>query len=258
VLVSVALFVVSAFFLSLQRQHLFKSDTQSLGPLPGLISVLFLNNGAAVSQYYLVWVAMDVFKLYSLTRLESERLYLSYKADPRNVDALFFLANVVPYDRASAKLVIKYLKRSLCIRDTWKGYMYIGFLYYFYLRNYGRAVKYFKLSASMSGSRPYVKSLAFMAYYRAGRLRLAKQYLLSVYSSTKNKRRKRILRRKIRWIDTLIALNRLVKLFREREGKYPCNLEELVEKGYLKKVPPDPFGRGYYIDSKTHLVKSRI
>ncbi|MCD6419920.1 MAG: hypothetical protein J7L41_04305 [Synergistetes bacterium] len=256
-LLLVVFFAVSVLMLSLHDTHTLM-EIHPIAQSPWLMRFIFLDNRVAVSQYYLIRVAMDIFRICKYSSLECERLYLSYKADPNNSAALFFLANVVPCNKRGAITVLRYLKASLCIKDTWRGYMYIGFLYYFYLEDYSRAAKYFRLSARMPNSKPYVRSLALMAYYRSGRLTLAKQYLLSVYHSTNDKRRKKILLRKIRWIDTLIILNKTVVFFKKIEGRYPRTLRELVEKGYIKKIPVDPFGKGYYIDPNTHRVKSRI
>lgn len=50
-------------------------------------------------------------------------------------------------------------------------------------------------------------------------------------------------------IDT-VALNNAIQLFGAQEGRNPTNLNELVDKKYLPKLPAAPFGTSIRYDAK--------
>lgn len=54
-------------------------------------------------------------------------------------------------------------------------------------------------------------------------------------------------------IDTA-SLNNAVELFNAQEGRYPKDLNELVEKKYLGKLPAPPVGMKFQYDAKEGKV----
>ena len=54
-------------------------------------------------------------------------------------------------------------------------------------------------------------------------------------------------------IDTA-ALNKEIELFGAQEGRYPTDLNELVTKKYLGKLPTPPFGTKLQYDAKNGKV----
>jgi len=55
-------------------------------------------------------------------------------------------------------------------------------------------------------------------------------------------------------IDTA-AINNAITLFKEAEGRYPADLNELVAKHYLREVPKAPYGMKIDYDASTGTVK---
>jgi len=54
-------------------------------------------------------------------------------------------------------------------------------------------------------------------------------------------------------IDTT-SLNKSIELFGAQEGRYPTDLNELVTKKYLGKIPTPPFGTKLQYDAKNGKV----
>lgn len=50
------------------------------------------------------------------------------------------------------------------------------------------------------------------------------------------------------------ALNKQIELFGAQEGRYPIDLNELVTKKYLSKIPTPPFGTKLQYDAKQGKV----
>jgi hypothetical protein len=57
----------------------------------------------------------------------------------------------------------------------------------------------------------------------------------------------------IKAVDT-VALNKAIELFFVQEGRFPKDLDEMVEKGLISKIPPAPAGMKIVYDAKDGLV----
>ncbi len=57
----------------------------------------------------------------------------------------------------------------------------------------------------------------------------------------------------VKVVDTA-ALNKAIELFYVQEGRFPKDLEELVEKKLIPKIPPAPAGKKIVYDAKAGLV----
>jgi hypothetical protein len=53
----------------------------------------------------------------------------------------------------------------------------------------------------------------------------------------------------------LVSVSQAIKMFEAAEARSPKNLDELVEKGYLKKLPTPPAGMKFHYDPSTTQVK---
>ncbi len=59
--------------------------------------------------------------------------------------------------------------------------------------------------------------------------------------------------RAIKAVDTA-ALNKAIELFYVQEGRFPKDLEEVVEKKFIREIPPAPVGTKIVYDAKAGVV----
>lgn len=78
--------------------------------------------------------------------------------------------------------------------------------------------------------------------------------LQGMLKNTADKNTKRLISARVTRLEGLILLRDAVKIFRVKEGRSPDQLEELVDKRYLKELPQDPFRRGYGLDEQGQPV----
>lgn len=57
----------------------------------------------------------------------------------------------------------------------------------------------------------------------------------------------------IKAVDTA-ALNKALELFYVQEGRFPQDLDEVVEKKFIREIPPAPAGMKIVYDAKTGVV----
>ena len=53
----------------------------------------------------------------------------------------------------------------------------------------------------------------------------------------------------------VVSVNQAIQMFGADEGRYPADLNELVTKGYLRKIPEPPFGTQLVYDAAKGEVK---
>lgn len=219
--------------------------------------LIFLKNYPAIAEFYLISGIMHFVSKSKDTEFIAKELYNGYKADPYIKETIFFLGNVVPIKKEEIEMANKYLKLSATYGIDWHIFLYIGYNLLFNLKEYEKAARYFYIASKLPGAKPYVHSMLIMAYYRKNDIKSALLYLITLYKDTENPGRKKFLLKKIEWLQNIVELNKKVKMFYEKEKRYPDSLKELLHKGYIKEIPIDPFGKGYYFDKKTHTVKSK-
>ena len=58
----------------------------------------------------------------------------------------------------------------------------------------------------------------------------------------------------VKTIDT-VSLNQTIQAFNAAEEHFPKDLNELVQKGYYREIPPPPYGMKYDYDPATGVLK---
>ena len=54
----------------------------------------------------------------------------------------------------------------------------------------------------------------------------------------------------------LTTISRAIQIFSAEKGRYPKDLQEMVDEGYLQSYPKEPYGGEYIYDAATGKVKS--
>jgi len=60
--------------------------------------------------------------------------------------------------------------------------------------------------------------------------------------------------RAIKTVDTA-ALNKAIEMFYVQEGRFPKDLDEVVEKKFIPEIPPAPAGMKIVYDAKAGIVR---
>ncbi|MCM8803898.1 MAG: hypothetical protein NC833_01425 [Candidatus Omnitrophica bacterium] len=59
-------------------------------------------------------------------------------------------------------------------------------------------------------------------------------------------------------MDDILYLKNKINTFKIQEGRYPKSLEELVEKGYIEKLPSPPEEIEFIYDPKTGSISGKV
>lgn len=143
--------------------------------------------------------------------------------------------------------------------DVWRLAFNLGYNYFFYLADPGRAAGYIAQAARLPGGPVYLPGLATRMYAEAENPEVALEFLAAMWAQTDNSYVKAELETRMK--ELIIerdarSLERAVARYRERSGSFPRRVQELVVGGDLGKVPEEPFGGEYVLDATTGKITS--
>jgi len=132
--------------------------------------------------------------------------------------------------------------------DSWKLYYGLGFIYYTEMKDYGKAAEAFERGAKVPKAHPFLRILAARMAQHAGEFETARMLWTTTYETSTDKDIQRNAvdhLRALRVDEDVTQLEKLVSLYRERTGRLPGTVGDLVKTGLIGGVPADPTGQPY-------------
>ena len=190
-------------------------------------------------------------------------LRISTELDPHLLIAYrfgaIFLASEPPEGAGQPEQAIELLRHGIVANPGyWRFWQDIGFIYYWDLKDYPRAVKAFTVGSRQPGALYWMKAVAAMIASKGGDTRTSVLLWTQIYQSAENAQMKENALEHLAAFkaqDEIETLNQLLRRFREAQGRPAHSLRELVAAGLLKGVPEDPSGIPYTVgrDGKATL-----
>jgi hypothetical protein len=167
-----------------------------------------------------------------------------------------FLAEPYPGGPGRPDQAVALLERGIA-QDSgrWEYYFDGGFVYYWWLQDYGRAADWFLRGAARPGSPEWLKPLAaatLSGANPASSRALWQQLLSSDVQYIRTQAEERL--QQLDAIDAIARLTPILQRFIDREKRVPRSWEELAAAERLRGVPVDPTGMRFYFDPKAGYV----
>jgi hypothetical protein len=174
----------------------------------------------------------------------------SQELDPYFQDPYWFVQAIFPWVVNEPKKAISFLEKGISYRD-WDWFLpyYVGIDYFYFLRDHTNAAKYLFKAAKISNN-PHLATLAANISQRARQTEITIFFLNDLYESYKRTNQEeaaKIIAKRLKAIKGVLVLEKAIKKYKTLFGKLPPNLEELVEKDIIKKLPKNPYGIPYYL-----------
>ncbi|MCK5162589.1 MAG: hypothetical protein KAQ72_02675 [Desulfobacula sp.] len=118
---------------------------------------------------------------------------------------------------------------------------YIGFNYYYFLKDNKKASKYLMEASKLPGCPYYIASLAARLSLYSFQHRNGIVFLKEMLKNTKDKKAKKEFELRIATLEILEYLENKVTLYHSVYKKYPESLKKLVTSGLIDKIPDDPY-----------------
>ena len=141
--------------------------------------------------------------------------------------------------------------------DNWKLYYDLGFVYYVNLKDYDKAAEIFSKGAELPNAHPFMRVMAAQMAQHSGDFETARMLWTTSYQSTHDKQiRQNALEhlRALRVDEDATRLQQGVTQFGERTGRLPGSMSELASAEGLARIPQDPDGHPYELDSAGRVL----
>ncbi len=187
---------------------------------------------------------------------QAERLFrVIYDLDPTFKGATRFGALVLAQDAGEPDAALALLERAE--RDNpgaWEYAFDRGFIYQTVKRDFAAAGEAYRVASAHPGAPPVAARLAGLAFARLGDRETAREVWLAVFDEAANEMMRNVASRNLRNLDMEDAEASLAEAVRhwtaERTG-LPGKWGELVEAGYLSRLPVEPWGGTFVLDPET-------
>jgi hypothetical protein len=164
-----------------------------------------------------------------------------------------FLAEKPPAGAGQPLAALRLLRRGIVANpEYWRLWQDLGFIYYWDLQDYAGAARAFQTGSERPGAQIWLKTLAAAVAARGGRLETARLLWSEIYRHAENDQIRRSAQDHLMALVTqqdLDRLNCLLAQYRKDFGRQAHTFGELVAAGSLSRMPEDPTGAPYVIDS---------
>ncbi len=169
--------------------------------------------------------------------------------DPYFLDPYIFGEGVLTWEAGMIKEMNKLLLKGMRYRNwDWNLPFSLGFNYFYFLKDKRRGAYYIMRASELPGSFPFLPQLAARLKYESGDTYGAIIFLKNMYSQISNQDLKTSLLVRIKALEAIYSLEKGVNEYKRRYHKIPKRIEELIERGIIKRIPEDPYGGKFYLD----------
>lgn len=169
-----------------------------------------------------------------------------------------FLTEAYPMGPGRPDQAVKLLERAI-ERDfgRWEYYYDIGFVYYWWLRDYKTAAEWFMKGADRPQAAEWLRPLAATTLATGGDRATSRQLWTRLLNSDAAFLRSQaeLRLRQIDAMDTIAELTPILQRFIDREGRIPRSWQELATAEGLRRVPADPTGVPFVFDPKVGRIE---
>lgn len=175
--------------------------------------------------------------------------------DPRFAYPYAFAELVLPgLDPSSVADAIAIGKSGVEHASDWRIPFYLAFSHYQYRDDLTDAIKYFHIAADTPGIPTGIRGTALNFGTQTDRRAQTRDIWVSIYQSSNDEILRAQAQDNITHIDILTILDKAVRMYKNINGVYPTQTDDLRRAGILSEIPQDPLGFTYTIDKDGKLV----
>ncbi len=163
--------------------------------------------------------------------------------DPYFVDPYMLAEGLLAWDAGKPEEANQLLIKGLKYRTwDWRLPFFVGFNYFYFLKDYEAASGFIMNASQLPGSPAYLATLGARLAYYGGKSKTALLFLKEMLADTDDAMMKKRLQLRLLALESAVLIEEALDRFKAREGRSPKELSELVSAGYLLILPPDPYG----------------
>ncbi len=183
-----------------------------------------------------------------------EMLVKATDLDPRFWDPYVFAEMMLVWNAGRIDEANALLEKAIQSRpDDYRPCYYIGFNYLYFEKNAEKAAPYLREAAKRPNAPTYIRGLASRVSIYAGELGVGIIFLEDLIHETQNPKTLAYFKKRLTAMKMMFDLEKKVREYKEKYGKTPESLDELVTTGFIQKLPTDPYGGKFVLLKNGHV-----
>lgn len=168
--------------------------------------------------------------------------------DPRFWDPYLFAETMLAWQGGMIKEANRLLLKAAKYR-TWdyQPYFFVGFNYFYFLKDSRKAAPYLRKASQIPGAPFYLQGLAARFSLYGNETKIAIHFLIDRLRETSDPRIRQYLAKRLQALQIIYGLEQKVIEYKRNHGTLPSSLEELVKQGLLRQIPQDPYGGKFFL-----------
>jgi len=172
--------------------------------------------------------------------------------DPRAEHVYRFAGAILPWEAGQADAGIRMLEKGVReFPDSWTLRYQLGFSEFFFKDNASKAVEHLTAAIELPGVHPAIARLAAILAREQFGPATTLAFLEEMQDTVDSSDVRAAIRDQIseaRYLSDLENLQAAVDAYRLRFAIPPLFLQDLVDTGFIRQIPEDPFGGKYQVD----------
>jgi tetratricopeptide (TPR) repeat protein len=178
-----------------------------------------------------------------------QNMELATEMDPYFLDPYYLGSMNIAWEAGKVAEANALLEKGFHARTwDWTIPFYLGFNYFYFLQDNEKAAHYLMEAAGRpGGSNSLAPTLAARLAHAGGRTESAVAFLEDILAKTDHEPTRYVYGLRLNALKRVLYLEKAVEHFRERLGRLPRHLDELVKQGVVREIPSDPYGGTFYL-----------
>lgn len=217
---------------------------------PALLEIWAGEFKGLLADYLLLKASVFLGGRYETTDSDREAVYTLFRQslalDPYFFQTCYYIQGFLPWEGKKPKEAIDLLK--ICKKHRywdWTPCFFIGFDYLYFLNDNLAASRYLMEGSKLPHAPLLLGMLGARLAQKGGQTESAIAFLKTMYETTDNETTKKQIGMRIEALTGALVLEKGIKQFKEKVGRSPNRLEELLTAGILKELPQNPYKKPY-------------
>ncbi len=179
----------------------------------------------------------------------------SMALDPYFKQTYSLIQATLPWEAKMPERAIELLKISSQHRSwDWQPDFYIGFDYFYHLKDNLNGSKYLMEASKKPGGSPFLGLLGARLSQKGGQTKAGIVFLRTMYENEENEDTKKQIKQRMDALKGVLILEKAIEKFTLRFDRSPQKLDELITAGILSAIPENPYSDTYFYDHKTGII----
>lgn len=168
--------------------------------------------------------------------------------DDRFWDPYVLAAMTFPWEAGMIPETCALLEKAAVARpEDHRPYFFLWFMKYYFEKDTRGAARYIKLASEKPGAPEYYATLAARMDLYAGNTLTGALFLEDILAKTSSPTTRQFLEKRIDALKRIAFLEEKVGDYKQRFGRLPERLEELVQRRVILALPTDPYGGEFFL-----------